>query len=264
MDLCGPVAQGEVAGVDDLQEAVGQHGVGGDDPLDLLHVGFILGDSHHQPKEVALQVAAVVDGGEQLLRHIAAGHGVYVHGESLTVEPLVVNSGGNALLAHAVGQLHHVADAVVGAVLKVDLDVVKLVNDGDVAGRELELIYRDLVPLLGQTLHKVHSQGVDDHAVVHLHHKVCAVEDLGGLLHQQGGGEGHKAHRAFKQLVGILGEEAVDSVRSGKLVGGRLNAAVGLILPVVQNLVADDFAVEVFDGLADNIFAVIHVDPPLL
>ena len=38
--------------------------------------------------------------------------------------------------------------------------------DGEVAGTELELIDRHLVPLLGVALHEAHGQGVDDDAVV--------------------------------------------------------------------------------------------------
>ena len=86
---------------------------------------------------------------------------------------------------------------------------------------------------------------------------------LGGLLHQQGGGKGHKVQRALEHLIGILKQQAVNGVGSGKIAAPLLGG-IGLILSIVLNLIADDPALQVLDRLSNDIFAVCHHRPPLL
>ena len=196
-----------------------------------------------------------MDRGEHLLRHVAALHGVHLHDEGLLVELLVLHLRGDAPLAHAVGHLHDVADAGVVGGPEIDLDVVKTVQNGDIAGGELELIGRYLVPILGVPLHEAHGQGVDNDAVVHLDDQVRRVEELGGLLHEEVRGEGHKAHRALQGPVRILGQKVIDGVRRGKvLLTAAFAALIGPAFPGEPDLIGDGLALQILDGLADDIF----------
>ena len=204
-----------------------------------------------------------MDGGKQLLGHPPALHQVRLHNKGLLIQVLRVNTGGNALFIHAVGQLHNIANAGVGHRLKIDFDIVKLINNGKIPGGKLEVVYRQTIAVLGVALQKPHSQGMNDNILPHLNHQVAVGKELGGLFHQQGGGKGHKVQRALEHLIGILKQQAVNGIGSGKIAAPLLRG-IGLVLSIVLNLVADDPALQILDRLSNDIFAVCHHRPPLL
>ena len=104
---------------------------------------------------------------------------------------------------------------------------------------------------------------IEPAAIVNLNNQLILGEKCRGLFHQQGGGKGHKVQRAFEHLIGILKQQAVNGVGSGKIAAPLLRG-IGLVLSIVLNLVADDPALQILDRLSNDIFAVCHHRPPLL
>ena len=134
VDVGGPVAQGEVGGIHDPQQAVGQAGIHGDNLLDLIHLWLVLGHRHQQAEEIALQIAGGVDGGKHLLGGISPAQGVRPQNKRLLVQLLRVHPGNHALLPHAVNHFRQTADAGVPRVGQVHHHVVKLPQVGNEPG----------------------------------------------------------------------------------------------------------------------------------
>ena len=97
---------------------------------------------------------------------------------------------------------------------------------------------------------------MNDNAVVDLDHQLILAEKTRRLFHQQRSGECHEIQRAPQQLIRVEGQEIVNGVCRGELIGPlRAVAAERLILPVILNLISDDVLVRILDGLTYNILA---------
>ena len=81
-----------------------------------------------------------MNGGKQPFRHPAPLHRVYFHHKRLLIQLIGVNTSRNTTLVHAVGHVHNVADTAIGNRLKIDFDIIKLVDNGKITGRKLEII----------------------------------------------------------------------------------------------------------------------------
>ena len=192
----------------------------------------------------------------ELLRHTGALHGVHTQAQRLLVEILLINTDGNTLFIHAVGDVYNILQRDHRGGLDIELDVVDGVQQCQIPGGELKFVHRHLVTILHILLHHVHSQRVDEDAVVDLDDQLILVKEPGRLLHQERDGEGHEVQRAAQQLIGILGKEIVNRIGRREIVGGGgFVSAKGLILTVVLDLIADDLALSVLDGLTHDIFA---------
>ncbi len=114
-----------------------------------------------------------------------------------------------------------------------------------------------MIALLGVLRHHVHGQRVDDDAVVDLDHQLVLVEEAGVFFIRQRGGKGHEVQSAPQQLVRVEGKKIIDGVCCGKVSGLLLiwSGTEGVVFPVVLDLIADDVAVLILDGLAYDVFA---------
>ena len=93
---------------------------------------------------------------------------IHFHNKCLLIQVLIINTSSNTLFLHTMGQIYNVADAGVSHCLKINLNVIKFVNNGEVAGRKLKIVYCQLVTLFRVPLHKPHGQGVNNHILPHL------------------------------------------------------------------------------------------------
>ena len=140
----------------------------------------------------------------QTLRHEGALHGIGAQRHRLLIVRLAVDIGDDALFIHAVTDLDGILHGGVRRGLDIQLDVINGVQQGQIAGGELELIDGDPIALLGVLLDEVHGKRMDDDAVVDLDNQLRAVKQPGRFLHQQNGGEGHKVQRTPQRLCAVL------------------------------------------------------------
>ena len=251
------MTQGKITGVDHLENAIGQRSVHGDNPLDFLHVGLIPRNSHQQTEEVALKITTAVGLGGQLGGHVGSLQRIHAYLHGSFIQLLAVHLSGNALLIHAVGNIHDVFQGHLRSRLQIQLDVINAVQQSQIPRGKLEFVDGYLIALFDILLNNVHSQGMDNHTVVNLNHNLILAKEAGGFLHQQGGGECHEIQCTTEQFIGILCQKAVDGIRRREI-GDRdaaLTVAKCMVFAVIADFIADGLFIAVLNGLTHNVFA---------
>ena len=66
-----------------------------------------------------------------------------------------------------------------GVGFTVDFNIINAVQQGQIPGRELEFVHRDLVAFFSKLVYEAHRQRVNDNAVVNLNHQLRLVEKPG-------------------------------------------------------------------------------------
>ena len=190
----------------------------------------------------------------QTLRYKGSLHRVGAQRYRFLIVRLAVDVGDDALFIHAVTNFDGILHGGIRRSLDVQLDVINGIQQGQIAGGELELIDGDPIALLHILLNEVHGKWVDDDAVVDLDDQLRAVKQAGRLFHQQNRGEGHEIQRPAQRLGAVLCQEAVNRVRGGVFVLRGHVAGEGLILTVVEDLMAPNFSLRILNRLAHDIF----------